>query len=346
MSNQQDHHKRLLVMTEGLLGPFSAKTAASVIRYRRPDVVAVLDSTAVGQSLGDHFGFAEDLPIVGSVADAARLEPDGLLVGIAPVGGQLPEPMRRHALDAIEAGLDIISGLHVMLADDEELSAAAKTRGVRIWDVRDPGAFDQIAFARARQTRARRVLTVGSDCAVGKMVCALEMRQAALDAGRDATFVATGQTGIMIEGWGMSVDRVIADFAAGAAEWLIEQVKDRELVFIEGQGSITHPGYSGVTLALLHGTCPDAMVMCIRPGRTHHHEMPDCPIPPLPEQIALYESITQSLHPAKVAAVSVNTFGLSDEKAQAELDRVRKQTGLPATDPIRYGATVLLDAVV
>ncbi len=338
-------HQRIVVMTEGLLDPFTAKTAACVIRYRPDDVVAVLDSEAAGENLADRLGYGGDIPIVASIADAARFKPDALLVGIAPIGGQLPDVMRRHTTDAIRAGLDVICGLHLMLRDDEELSTLARKHSVELFDVRDPGPMDRIAFGRPRQFKVRRILTVGADCSVGKMVTTLELARAACAAGRDAAFVPTGQTGIMIEGWGIAVDRVIADFTAGAAEWLVEQVADRELAFVEGQGSITHPGYAGVTLALLHGSCPDAMIMCTRAGHKHHHDRPDCPIPPATEQIALYESLTKYLHPAKVVAVSVNTLGLTEKAAQAEIARTAEETGLPTTDPIRCGCAPLLEAI-
>jgi uncharacterized NAD-dependent epimerase/dehydratase family protein len=335
----------MLVLTEGQLGVFTAKTGVVVLRYRGQDVVGVLDSAYAGQPLSNLVPGVVDVPIVASVAEGMALKPDAVLIGIAPVGGALPDRMRRHVVEALENGLSIVSGLHTLLNADEELADLAKRSGARIHDVRDPGAIDRIAHGRARRTKAKRVLTVGTDCVAGKMVTALELRKAAVAAGLDAAFVATGQTGVMIEGWGIAVDHVLSDFAAGAAEMLAEREADREIQFIEGQGSIEHPGYSGVSLSLLHGTCPDAMVMCHRPGRELHHEEPDCPITPINQQIALCEQLLAPLHPGKVVAASVNTAGMTDDEAAEAVRALAGETGLPAVDPIRMGCDELLAAV-
>ena len=335
----------MLVLTEGQLGVFTAKTGVSVLRYRGQDVVGVLDSAYAGQPLDRLVPGVVDVPIVASVVKAMVLKPDALLIGIAPVGGSLPDRMRRHVAEALDNGLSIVSGLHTLLSQDEELADLAARSGARIHDVRDPGAIDRIAHGQARETKAKRVLTVGTDCVAGKMVTALELRKAAVAAGLDATFVATGQTGVMIEGWGIAVDHVLSDFTAGAAEMLAEREADREIQFIEGQGSITHPGYSGVSLSLLHGTCPDAMVMCHRPGREFHHDEPGCPIAPINQQIALCEQLLAPLHPGKVVAVSVNTAGMPQQEADGAMRALAGETGLPAADPVRTGCDVLLGAI-
>lgn len=338
-------YNRLLLLTEGSLGVFTSKTAVSLIRYRREAVVGVVDSAAAGRPIESFIGFGHGIPIVSDVKAAASLAPDALLIGIAPSGGQLPERMRRHVLDAIDAGLAIISGLHFRLREDSELAERARRRGVELWDVRDPGPTTHLAFGRARSMKVRRVLTIGTDCAIGKMVTALELRAAAVRAGLDAAFVATGQTGIMIEGWGTSIDAVVSDFAAGAAESLVTRVADRQICFIEGQGSIEHPAYSAVALALLHGTCPDAMIMCHRPGRTYHNEKPDCPIAPIEEQIALNEALVAPLHPARVVGVSLNTAGMNDQEAAEHAAELAERTRLVVCDPIRTGPAPLLAAV-
>jgi len=188
-------------------------------------------------------------------------------------------------------------------------------------------------------------LTVGTDCGVGKMVAALELRRAAVKAGLDASFVATGQTGIMIEGWGIAVDHVLSDFAAGAAELLVEHVAERQVCFIEGQGSIEHPGYSGVTMSLLYGTCPDAMVMCHRPDRRLHSDWADCPVAPVDQQIAIYEQVLAPLHPGRVVCVAVHTAGMTAEAAESSVEAIAETTGLPTADPIRSGCDTLLEAV-
>ena len=338
-------YRRMLLLTEGQFGVFTSKTAMSMLRYRGGDVVGILDSAYSEGSRFSFEGSSDGWPVVARVADGLALGPDAVAIGIAPAGGALPEVMRRHLVDGLKGGLSIVSGLHTMLGEDPELAALAEGNGVRIHDVREPGPIERIAQGRARQSRAKRVLTVGTDCAIGKMVASLELRRAAVEAGLDAAFVPTGQTGIMIEGWGIAIDHVLSDFTAGAAELFVEQVADREVCFIEGQGSIGHPGYSGVTLSLLHGTCPDAMVMCHRPDRTHHHDLPDCPVASITRQIALYEQALSPLHDGRVAAVAVNTAGMSSDAADAAVAGIAAETGLPTGDPVRSGCGELLAAV-
>lgn len=340
-------YQRMLILTEGKLGVFKSKTGVSVMRYRRQDCLGVLDSAFAGQQIEDCLPGTgiTGLPIFASVAEALGHKPDAVLIGIAPTGGALPPAMRRHVTDALRQGLAIVSGLHTILSEDPELVDLAAQHNARLHDLRLIGPIERVARALARNTRCKRVLTVGIDCNVGKMVTSLELRRAAVEAGLDAAFVATGQTGIMIEGWGLAIDHAISDFTAACAEMLVQRVADRQIAFVEGQGSITNPSYSGVTLSLLHGTCPDAMVMVVRPDRVAHNDWPDCPIAPVEVQIALYEQILAPLHPGKVVAVAVNTHGMSAEDAQARVRELSARTGLPAADPIRHGCCELLAAV-
>lgn len=339
-----DYH-RLLLLTEGHLGVFSSKTAVSVLRYRPDDVAGFLDSARAGESLASIVPGVKEVPIVASVADAAPLEPDAILIGIAPTGGALPPVMRQHIIDGLRRGISIISGLHTMLKDDPELVQLAAEHGAQLHDVRDFAHITRIGHGQARKTRAKRVLFIGTDCAVGKMVAALELRKAAQRAGLDAAFVATGQTGIMIEGWGIAIDHVLSDFVAGAVEMLCEHAADHDIMFVEGQGSIEHPAYSGVTLSLLHGSCPDAMIMVHRPGRDHHSSWTDCPIASLEQQIEINERVLAPLHPGKVVAIALNTSGMTPEAADAVARDLTARTGLPAADPVRHGPAALLAAV-
>ena len=338
-------YRRMLLLTEGLLGPFSSKTAACLLRYRGDDCVGVLDSTAAGKPLPSFLPLAPDRPIVASVEDASPLEPDALAIGVAPTGGALPDAMRRHVCEALAAGLSVINGLHTLLRDDPEFVALAERSGAMLHDVRDPGPIRHIAAGRSRASKAKRVLTVGTDSSVGKMITALELRDEARRAGLDAAFVPTGQTGIMVEGWGIALDHVLSDFTAGAAELLVEHVAACQLCIVEGQGSIGHPAYSGPTLSLLHGVCPDVMIMCHRPDRIIHGKWPDCPVAPIRQQIELYEAILAPLHPGKVVAIAVNTVGMEDAAAREAIEHVANETGLPAADPIRNGCVTLLAAV-
>lgn len=339
-------YRRILLLTEGRLGPFTSKTAASLLRYRADDIVGIVDSAAAGQDIREHILWSPPVPIVASVADAQPLTPDALFVGVAPVGGKAPPAMRRHIADALRQGIDVVSGLHVQFSDDPELSSLARISGSRIHDLRRPPANLPIAAARARATRCRRILTVGTDCNVGKMVAAIELARSAKRRGLSTAFVATGQTGIMISGAGISVDAVVSDFAAGAIEALILEHNDADLCIVEGQGSIAHPGFSGVTLSLLHGTCPDAMILVHHAGRTHHSAEPHDPIPNLEKLRDLYESAAAMLHPAKVVGVALNTHGVDADIVQSQRREIESQLGLPVCDPIADGCDALLDAAL
>jgi uncharacterized NAD-dependent epimerase/dehydratase family protein len=344
--------RRLVILTEGAFGPHSAKTAYGVIRYGRDDVVAVLDSTKAGQSVGAYLP-GHDIPFVSSLAEALALPapPDALLIGIAPTGGRLPAAWRVIILAAIDAGLDVLSGLHTFLGDDPDLAAAADVRGTRIVDYRRPPERMETAVGRRHLPGKRVILTVGTDCAIGKMSVALELRQAALAAGDRASFVATGQTGMMIEGWGVAVDRLISDFAQGTVETMVEEGEALgDWVIVEGQGSLDHPAYSSVTLSLIHGATPQAMVMVHKPGLREHDfdHLPEAsfPIAELRPYIDLHERIAGLVAPSKVVAVALNTSLYPDEAdARRVVAAIGEETGLPTDDPFRFGADRLWPAI-
>lgn len=338
-------YHRILLLTEGRLGVFSSKTAASLLRYRPADIVAVVDSAATGENLVDFIPWSPPMPIVADMAATRALRPDALFIGVAPVGGALPDNMRQHVTDALRSGIDVVSGLHSFLGDDAECMALAARSGARIFDVRRPLGERIVATALATSTRCRRILTVGTDCNVGKMVTALELTAAGRKRGLDARFLATGQTGVMIAGRGITIDACVADFAAGATEQLVLDVAKSDICFVEGQGSIGHPGFSAVTLALLHGSCPHALVLVHQLGRTHYKAPPNSPLPPFGQLIDTYERTAALLHPTRIAAVAVNSFGLTDAAAQAEAQRIEADLGVPVADPVRDGCERLLDAV-
>jgi len=337
-------NRRVLLLTDGHLGVFSSKTAVSILRYRARDVVAILDRAAAGRDPASLVGVGAGIPIVGSVEEALRYGPRSLLVGIAPPGGGLPEEWRRFLREAIEHGLDIFSGLHVMIADDPELGPLARARGVGIADVRRPPEGIPLGANLARKLPVARILTVGSDCNCGKMVAAIEIADELERRGRRARFIATGQTGILLTGYGIAIDRVISDFVAGAVEKMLLENQHHEAVLIEGQGSLYHPAYSGVTLGLMHGSAPNAMVLCHQATRRairHHDEVP---IPPLSEIVDFHERIMAPLFPSKVIGIALHCVDLSDERAREAVARAAAETGLPATDVIRFGAGPLADA--
>jgi D-glutamate N-acetyltransferase len=340
--------RRLVILAEGEFGPHSAKTAYGVIRYGRDEVVAVIDSTRAGQNVAAYLP-GEDIPIVAALAGALAMpaRPEVLLIGIAPTGGKLPWAWRKTILDAIAAGLDVRSGLHTFLGDDPEFAAAAAEHGVRIVDYRRPPDRLETAVGRHHGSGKRVILTVGTDCGIGKMSVALELAAAANAAGDRARMVPTGQTGMMIEGWGVAVDRLISDFAQGTVEWMVEQGEGlADWVIVEGQGSLDHPAYSSVTLSLIHGATPQAMVMVHKPGLTEHDfdHLPDAsfPIKDLPGFIELHERVAGMVAPSRVVAVALNTSLIRDEaEARRVIAATAAETGLPTDDPYRFGAATL-----
>jgi uncharacterized NAD-dependent epimerase/dehydratase family protein len=341
---------RYLVVAEGQFGPLTSKTANSAVRFIPDRVVCVLDSAQAGRTVQDVLGFGGDLPVVGTVEEGLRLGPTALLVGIAPQGGGLPESWRPMLRAAIAAGLHVVSGLHAHLGDDPELARLAAERGVRIHDLRKPPADLPVSQGQARLIDAYSVLTVGTDCNIGKMTAGLHIRDALAERGVRVGFAATGQTGILIEGWGIAVDAVVADFIGGAAERLVLQAAPgNDVVLVEGQGSLVHPGYSGVTLGLLHGSMPDAMVLCHQPtracpygGGNAYHWMP---LPSVEQMIAICEGAIAPLRPSKVIGISLVTFDMDEAAARDEIARIQDATGLPTTDPVRFGAGPLAEAI-
>ena len=333
--------KRLLILAEGYSGdPHYGKTARGVIRYGPDPVVALLDSERAGE-------VQDGIPIVGAVNDALCFNPTHALVGVATQGGRFPPAWRELLRSCIGKGLHVVSGLHEFLADDPELVELARRHDVTLTDLRRPPADLNVPTGENLTHGAKVVHTVGSDCAIGKKTMALELDLEARRRGLASVFVPTGQTGIAIAGWGIAVDAVVADFLAGAGERLVvEGARRGDLLWVEGQGAICHPLYSGVTMGLLHGCAPHALVLCHRAGTTEIEGCPGHPIPPLPELVETYERITLPARRARVVAIALNTVGLNDAEARAAAARTEAETGLTADDPVRFGAGPLLDAVL
>jgi uncharacterized NAD-dependent epimerase/dehydratase family protein len=335
--------RRLLILGEGFShDAHYGKTMRGIVRYGPDQVVAVLDSKRPGES-------HEGIPIVATVADALAYAPTVAVVGVATQGGRFPPAWRELLKESIVAGLDVESGLHEFISDDPELGALAATHGVELRDLRKPPTGLSVPTGANLAVDASIVLTVGSDCAIGKKTVAVELDLAARDRGLASVFVPTGQTGIAIAGWGIAVDAVVSDFLAGAAEWLVVEGARRggELLFVEGQGSLVHPLYSGVTMGLVHGSTPHLFVLCHAAGATEIEGSPGHPIPPLPELVELHERVALPARKAKVACVALNTSSLADDAAAAEaIARAAEETGLPADDPVRFGAHHLLDALL
>lgn len=325
--------------------PHDAKTAVGVLRYGDQDVAAVLDRDHAGSRVHDHLPDVQDAPVVEGIEEVPG-EIDRLLIGIAPIGGGLDDSWRPDINGAIQRGADIVAGLHYFLSEDEQLSPLADEHGVELWDVRKPPADLGVADGTARDIDAKVVLTVGTDCSTGKMTTTWSLLEAARERGWDAAAVPTGQTGVMVEGSGIVVDRTISDFTAGAVERMAEERAGHDYLFVEGQGSITHPAYSGVTLSILHGSMPDALVLCHEAGREAIRKYESFPIPHPTEYVDLYENLAAPLHETEVVAGSLNTrFVESDDQASEAVDEYAAAIDAPATDPVRFDADEVLDAL-
>ena len=333
--------RRYVVLAEGRFSDRRAKTAHGLIRYGRAnaEVVAVIDSALAGRRVLEVMpSLRRDAPIVGTLREALEYSPTSILVGLAPAGGRLPEAWMAFLREALEAGLEVVSGLHQRLAPEFP--------GGKVWDVREPPEDVPLFSGEGFDVEAKVALTVGTNSAIGKLTATLEIERAARERGLAAEFVPTGQTGIIIAGWGICVDAVVSDFAAGASEQLVLEAarRGRELILVEGQGALGHPAYSGVTTAQLHGSCPDCLILCT--DASEEEVFARVPHPDVKRIARLYEGVAALVKPAQVVAVSVNTKGLVEDTAKAFIEDVAATTGLPTADPVRGSAAPILDAIL
>jgi uncharacterized NAD-dependent epimerase/dehydratase family protein len=341
------NHRVAILLHEGIRGP-NGKTGLTLLRFSEATIVAVIDQQCAGESLFELTGITCDAPIVDSVASALAYQPDVLAIGIAPSGGVLPDAWWQEVKQGVAAGLSVFNGLHTPMASDPELQTLLKEDQV-IWDIRREPEGLGVGSAKARSLPCRRILTVGTDMAVGKMSASLELNRAAQRKGIRSKFLATGQAGLMIAGEGIPLDAIRVDFAAGAVEQMVMRSGyDHDLLIVEGQGSLLHPG-STATLPLIRGTQPTGLVLVHRAGQAHIRNHEHVQIPPLPEVIELYEAVARAggaFAPVRVVAIALNTGHLEAEAAQRAIEQVKAETGLPCTDAVRFGADVLLDAVL
>ncbi len=341
------NHQVAILLHEGILGT-NGKTGLSLLRYSHTSIVAVIDRECAGESLAELTGIHRDVPIVDSVEAAIALNADVLVIGIAPSGGALPAEWFTEIRTAVAAGLSIVNGLHAQLGNNEELRELLR-EGQWIWDVRREPTRLAIASAKARSLSCRRVLTVGTDMSVGKMSTSLELNRVSRQRGLRSRFLATGQAGLMIAGEGIALDAVRVDFAAGAVEQMVMQFgEDEDILHIEGQGSLLHPG-STATLPLLRGSQPTHLILVHRAKQEAIRNHPHVKIPPLSEVVRLYEMVAAAagaLQPAQVAAIALNTHHLDEAAAQDAIAQIQGETGLVCTDPVRFGADMLLDAIL
>jgi uncharacterized NAD-dependent epimerase/dehydratase family protein len=337
---------RTVLLVEGSFNVHAAKTASCFLRYRPEEVVAILDSTNRGRTAQDVVGFGGAVPIVGSIEEALPLRPDRLLIGIAGPGGKLPVSWRPMLLRALEAGLDLWGGLHDFLSADPVLVEAARRCGRKLVDLRAvPDDLSTPNGSRAA-VKVPVITAVGSDCNVGKMTVTWEIARQAEQRGLRYAFVATGQTGVLLNhGRGLAVDRVISDFVAGAMERIVvEAATGADAILVEGQGSLIHPFYSGVTLGLLHGSAPDALLLCHVAGRKAVRHAEHIAIPSLQRLRAIYEEAAGWIKPARVLGVSLATHQLDERGAREALRAAAAETGLPVEDTVRWPDGSLLDA--
>jgi uncharacterized NAD-dependent epimerase/dehydratase family protein len=330
--------RRYAILAEGWFANRHAKTAHGLVAYGKDEVVAVIDSTLAGHGVLDVMpNLRRDAPIVGTLGEVLEMSPTSILVGLAPAGGELPEGWMETLGEAADAGLEIVSGLHQRLAPE--------LPGARVWDVREPPEDVPLFSGEGFMVEPKVALTVGTNSAIGKMTATLEIERAAREAGLSTGFVATGQTGIVIEGWGICVDAVVSDFVAGASEQLVLAAARNEpdLILVEGQGSLGHPAYSGVTLGLLHGSCPDCLILCT--DASEEGVFAGIPSPDVVRIARLYEEVAALVKPAPVVAVSINMKGLDEVAAENFMNRLAKETSLPVADPVRGSAGLILEAV-
>ena len=336
-------YRRIIILTEGESTSGRAKTAIGLLTYRTADIAGVLDSTFGGQTCQELFGVGGNIPVIASLDQIVGA--DALFVGIAPAGGKLPPEWREVISEALRNEMDVVSGLHDFIVDDSELRAIADLHRRSVIDVRR-NCHRSVAVHVTYQQRNLRIHTVGHDCSVGKMVAAVELDRGLRQRGHDSQFLATGQTGIMIDGKGVPVDAVVADFVSGAVEEMVLGNEHHDTLVIEGQGSLAHPSFSGVTLSLLHGCAPHGLIMCYDASRESVKGLGHVSLQPLSRLIKLYEALGSLRHPCKVIGVAINGRGLSEASAASERDRVRDELGLPACDVYRDSPTALVEAVL
>lgn len=344
---QYDANDRLAILLHGGIQGIHGKTGLALLRFAPKRVVAVIDSQTAGGDLGALTGIpleGRSIPIVASAKDALAHGPQTLAIGIAPLGGKLPEAWLPDLVDSLQGGLNVLNGLHTQLGQEPRLRDALQP-GRWIWDIRQEPAGLVSGMGLARLLPCKRVLFVGTDMSIGKMSAAIAMHRAAMDSGLRSKFMATGQTGIMLEGDGIPLDAIRVDFASGAVQQeVIACSENRDVVFVEGQGSLLNPA-STATLPLLRGSQPTSLVLVHRAQMHHLRDFRWARVPPLRDVVAMYETVASAagaFAPVRVAAIAINSHGLSEAEARYEVERIEAETGLPTDDVVRWGGGRLL----
>lgn len=330
---------------EGALDNDSGKMGFGLMRFSKHPITCVIDSNYAGKTVCEAIGLSYTIPVVSSVNEAIKLDSEIMVLGIAPSGGKFPDAWDKPVSHALKNGLSLINGLH----DDLNLRFGKLLKDNLIWDVRKPKPSYPIATAKASQLNNKRILMVGTDMAAGKMTAGLELYAALKKQNLSVGFVPTGQIGITLMGNGIPLDAIKVDQAAGAVEEAVLEQADKDIVIIEGQGSLAHPG-STATLPLMRGTQPTHLILCHKAAHTHlRYPVSHVPIPPLDEFIRLNEAVAHvcgSQHKAKTLGIALNTIGLTDEEARNTIEEAQKLTNLPVTDVVRFGIAPLLEAIM
>ena len=342
-------NRSVLIYAEGAFGLKSreklsarAKTADGVLRYAKYKISGVIDSLCREKEVSEVLHIGKRIPVFKTVAQAKKeTKADTLLIGIAPEGGQLPNRFLKDILWALENDIDIINGMHTSVCSFPRLKKTMEKNNRKVWETRTPPANLPIAGCRVYQEIKKPViLTVGADAAIGKLTATYELAASAQKKGYKTQIIPTGQTAIMIEGWGIAIDKCEGDFMAGAVEKMILDKKkenDPDIYFVEGQGSLFHPAYSTTSLALIHGSCPTHLVLVLRPQRKRITGCPLLPMPEIKKAVETYENaVIPPFRKTKVVAIVLNTQGLGEKQAREIIENIKKQTNLPTTDLIRW----------
>ena len=335
---------RYAILAIGSFDYILNKTGNMLIRYQPDDVVAVIDPDKAGRTADDIIGIGGSLPVVGSFQDALQYQPDTMVIGFAPPGGVINDETRKEILIAIDEGCDIISGMHVFLNDDDEISDRAKNNDVLLTDLRRPPNPPHFPKGTWKDRTVPVLLVVGTDCDSGKMTTAWEITQRLRTRGKKVNFIGTGQTGILLGGSGVAVDAVIADFMAGELEYVIDRACDgADLVVVEGQGSINNYAYSGVTMGLIHGCMPDYFVLTHDPSRPL--DVLDHPIPDINDLIQLHLDLMRPFRKTRFLGINLLTFAIDEQNANNVIIEYEKEFGLATTDLVRFGDRGLVNVI-
>lgn len=337
--------RKVVILAEKKLGPFTSKMASGVIRFAPESICAVIDSSRAGKTVQEVLGFGGDIPIVATLEESLRLNPDTLLIGISPPGGNFPPEWSPHIIKALQNKLNVVNGLHEFISNVAEFKLLASKYGSKIIDLRKYEGPEIIARGKAKTFTSKHILTVGTHGSTGKMTTSIYVTKALQKLGKSADWFATGQIGIFLKGNGIPLDTIKGDFITGAVEYALSKTDGNfEYVVVEGQGSLLHLGYSPVSLGLMHGSLPDAMILCHRLDVGTNDYGVD--IDDLSRAIEIHESMLAFVKPSKVVAISINTSGLPEEKALQILEETRSKYGLAVSDTARFGAEEIAGAII